>query len=63
MQKKIKQNKEEEKIMALQRGIVELETYSEKWKEDYKKEEELLKKYQVIELQKFIILVVHLLKD
>ena len=30
--------------MALQRGIVELETYSEKWKEDYKKEEELLKK-------------------
>ena len=30
--------------MALQRGIVELETYSEKWKEDYKKEKELLKK-------------------
>lgn len=30
--------------MALQRGIVELENYDKKWKDDYKKEEKLLKK-------------------
>lgn len=39
--------------MALKRGIVELENYNEKWKEEYLKEEELLKevlKEKIIEI-------------
>lgn len=35
---------EEGKKVTLQRGIVELEQYNSKWKEEYEKEEKLLKK-------------------